>query len=75
MIKQGKSHDLPDSGAQITPCPKGAEETFPGVKRPVREAHHYLQQVKNEWSFTSTTPYVFMMWCLSSNLMFAFTSL
>jgi len=39
----------------------------PGIKRPRREADHSLQssaEVKNAWIYTSTLPYVFMVWCL-----------
>jgi hypothetical protein len=38
-----------------------------GVKRSVREADHSPTsnaEVKNEWSYTSTPPYVFLTWCL-----------
>jgi hypothetical protein len=38
-----------------------------GVKRPGREADHSslsTAEVKNEWSYTSITQYVFMAWCL-----------
>jgi hypothetical protein len=38
-----------------------------GVKRSGREANHsspYSDEVKNEWSCTSTTPYVFLAWCV-----------
>jgi hypothetical protein len=37
-----------------------------GVKRPEREAEHSLPssaEVKNMWSYTSTTQYAFMAWC------------
>jgi hypothetical protein len=37
------------------------------LKRPGREANHSppsSTEVKNEWSYTSTPPYVFMGWCL-----------
>jgi hypothetical protein len=46
-----------------TPNTKGS---FPGVKRPGREADHSPQSsavVKNAWSYTSTPQYVFMAWC------------
>jgi len=39
----------------------------PGVKWPGHEAYHLPPsniKVKNAWSYTSTSPYVFMVWCL-----------
>jgi hypothetical protein len=35
------------------------------VKRPGREAHysHLVPKSKNEWSYTSTPQYAFMVWC------------
>jgi hypothetical protein len=39
--------------------PNGTRGSFPGVKRPVREADHSLPssaEVKNAWSYTSTLP-------------------
>jgi hypothetical protein len=39
---------------------------FPGVKRTGREADHSPPsnaEMKKGWSYTSTTPYVFMAWC------------
>jgi hypothetical protein len=41
-----------------------------GLKWPGREAHHSSEstvEVKNEWSYTSTTPYVFIT-CIGTNL-------
>jgi hypothetical protein len=38
-----------------------------GVKQPGREVHHSLPssaEVKNDWSYTSTPPNVFMAWYL-----------
>jgi len=38
-----------------------------GVKRPGRAAEHSSSssaKVKNAWSYASTHPYVFMVWCL-----------
>jgi hypothetical protein len=38
----------------------------PGVKRPVREAHHSSQtsdEVKITWIYTSSPTYAFMVWC------------
>jgi hypothetical protein len=40
---------------------------YPGVKQVGREADHslpYSVEVKNEWGYTFTHPYVFMAWCL-----------
>jgi len=39
----------------------------PGVKRLGREADHShpsSTEIKNEWNYNSTPPYVFMAWCL-----------
>jgi hypothetical protein len=39
----------------------------PGVKLPGREADHSppsSAEVKNAWSYTSTSPFVFIAWCL-----------
>jgi hypothetical protein len=39
----------------------------PGVKRPGREGNYSSPssaEVKNAWSYTSTPPYTFMVWCL-----------
>jgi hypothetical protein len=44
-----------------------ATGSSPGLRRPGCEADHSPQssaEVKNVWSCTSTTPYVFMAWCL-----------
>jgi hypothetical protein len=44
-----------------------AGDISPGVKRPGREADHSSlssAKVKNAWSYTSTSPYAFMAWCL-----------
>jgi hypothetical protein len=43
--------------------------TSPAVKWPGCEADHSPSssaEVKNEWRYTSTPPYVFMAWCLST---------
>jgi hypothetical protein len=43
----------------------GKEGSFPGIKRPGREADHSPQssaEVNNTWSYTSTHQYVFMAW-------------
>jgi hypothetical protein len=39
----------------------------PGVEQLKREADHSPQsnvKVKNVWNYTSTAPYIFMVWCL-----------
>jgi hypothetical protein len=44
----------------------GTRDSFPGVKRPGREADHSppsSAEVKNTWSCISTPKYVFMAWC------------
>jgi hypothetical protein len=49
--------------------PKGSGGSFSGVKRPGREADHSTvtsAEVKRAWLYTSTPPYVFMVWCLIS---------
>jgi hypothetical protein len=46
-------------------CVQGAP--FSGVERPRHEADHPLPscaEVKNTYSYSSTFPYLFMMWCL-----------
>jgi hypothetical protein len=58
-----------DGGDVITPAsyPVGTEGPFPGVKRPVLEADRSppsSTEVKNVWSYTSTTQYVFTVWYL-----------
>jgi hypothetical protein len=48
----------------------GTRGSFPGVKRPGREADHSpppsaeVKECKNAWSYTSTPQCVFMAWCL-----------
>jgi hypothetical protein len=40
--------------------------SFPGVKRPGREAGHsphLVPRSKNEWSYTSIPQYAFLAWC------------
>jgi len=44
-----------------------SEAPFPRVKRPEREADHssaYSTEDKKPWVYASTSPYVFMVWCL-----------
>jgi len=53
------------SGAHRASCPMGALSLE--VKRLRREADHSPPpnaEVKNAWSYTSTSPYVFMVYCL-----------
>jgi hypothetical protein len=53
-------------GAHPTSCPVGTSDSFPGVKRPGREADHSLPSsadIKIAWRYTSTIPYV-MVWFL-----------
>jgi hypothetical protein len=43
------------------------EALYPGLKRRGREADHSppsSAEVKNEWGYTITSPYVFMAWYL-----------
>jgi hypothetical protein len=43
----------------------GAEGFFPGVKGgPGVKRTIHLAKFKNTWSYTSTSPYVFMVWYL-----------
>jgi hypothetical protein len=45
-------------------------QRIPGVKRQERKAYHssqYSTKVKNDWSCTSTPPYVFMAWHFSKH--------
>jgi hypothetical protein len=66
------------SGAHLAPYPMGTRGSFPGVKRPGREADHShpsSAEVKNAWSYTSIPQYVFMAWCSvkhSENFTFTF---
>jgi hypothetical protein len=52
--------------------------TFPGVKRPGREANHsppYSAEVKKAWRYTPIPHYVFMAWCFVKHMeKFTFTS-
>jgi hypothetical protein len=62
-------------------CPMGTRGSYPGGKRPGREAAHSppsSAEVRNVWSYTSTPQYVFMVWCLvkhRDNFFLHFTSL
>jgi hypothetical protein len=56
-----------NSGAHSASYPMGTRVSFPVVKRPERETDHSPPssvEVKNAWSYTSTSQYVFMAWCL-----------
>jgi hypothetical protein len=46
--------------------PMGTRDSFPGIKRPGREADHSPSsaEVENVWSYTPTPQYVLMAWCL-----------
>jgi hypothetical protein len=76
-------HHRIQNGAGVHPAsyPMGTRGSFPGVKRPGREADHSPSsraEVKNAWSYTSTPQYVFMAWCLvkhRDNFTFTFTHL
>jgi hypothetical protein len=53
------------SKSHRTPCPMNYGSTFPEVKRPDPWADlHLVPKVKNSWSFSCTSPYFFMAWCL-----------
>jgi hypothetical protein len=55
-----------DSGAHPASYPMSARALSLGVKRSERETHHLPPssvEVKNTWSYTSTTQYAFMAWC------------
>jgi hypothetical protein len=55
------------SGAHPASYPMGTSGSFTGVKQPGCEADHpslSSDDVKNAWSYTSTPPFIFMMWCL-----------
>jgi hypothetical protein len=55
------------SGAHPASYPMGTRDSFPGVKRPEREADQSLPssaEVKNAWSYTSTPQYAFTVLCL-----------
>jgi hypothetical protein len=53
-----------------TSYPMGTGGSFPGGKRPGREADHLplaSAEVKKMWIYTSTPPYTFMAYCLISS--------
>jgi hypothetical protein len=68
------------SGAHPASYAMGTGGSFPGVKRPGREANHSpppSAEVNNAWRYTSTPQYTFMAWCLvkhRDNFTFTFTS-
>jgi hypothetical protein len=54
-------------GVHPTTYPMGTGGSFPGVKRPGREADHSppaSAEVKKMWIYTPTPPHAFMAWCL-----------
>jgi hypothetical protein len=56
-------HVQTDPGVHPTSYTMGNGVSFPGVKRPGREAEHSPStsvEVKAMWVYTSTSPYVFM---------------
>jgi hypothetical protein len=56
------------SGAHPVSYPVGTGALSPGEHRPGHEADQSpppSTEIKKEWSYTSTTPYVFMAWCLA----------
>jgi hypothetical protein len=60
-------HVKTGSGTDPASYPVGAGALSPGIKRPGREADQVPSHVdKNIWIYTSTSPYVFMEWCLVS---------
>jgi hypothetical protein len=69
------------SGAQQASYQMGTGGSFPGVKWPGCEADHShisSAKVKNAWSYNSSSPYVFMAWCLvkhRDNFTFTFIEL
>jgi len=57
----------PGSGAHAVSYPKLIGGSYLGVKRPGREAEHSppsSAETKKAWSYTSTSSYVFVVWCL-----------
>jgi hypothetical protein len=53
-------------GGQQASYSMGIGGCFPGLRRPECEADHLppnSAEVKNTWSYASTTPIVFMAWC------------
>jgi hypothetical protein len=58
------------SGAHPVSYPVGTRNYFRGVKLPGREADNWFPfstEVKNAWSYTSTSSYVIMAWCLAEH--------
>jgi hypothetical protein len=54
------------SDAHPASYPMGTGVFSPGIKRPGHEADHSppsSAEIKNEWSYSSAHPYVFMVWC------------
>jgi len=56
---------FPGAWAHPTSYPMHTGGSYPGVKRPGREADNSPQcisDVKNAWRYTSTSQYAFMAW-------------
>jgi len=70
----GKSRDFylchhvqTGSGVHLASYPMGSRGSYTGVRRPGRETDHSpisSAEIKNGWSYASTTPYAFTPWCL-----------
>jgi hypothetical protein len=66
------------SGAHPASYPMGTRGSFPGGKAAGCEGDHSppsSAEVKNAWSYTSTSPYVFIAWCLVKHRDFTFLPL
>jgi hypothetical protein len=66
------------SGAHLATYLMDTRSSSLKLKRPEREANYTLPsgaEVKNAWSYASTSPYVFMVWCLVNHRDFTFTFL
>jgi hypothetical protein len=52
------------------PYPMGTRHYSPGVKMVCEADHSSLSsaKVKNMWTCTSTSPYIFMVWCLVKHI-------
>jgi len=65
-----------DLGSTLPPIQRVTGTLFLGVKRAGREADHSSRssaEFKKAWSYTSTPPYIFMVWCLIKYRDFNFT--
>ena len=55
-------HNVQNGPRPTRPPLSGNQRSFPGIQRPGREVNHSPSpsaEVKNEWSYTSTTPICF----------------